>query len=325
MSNVRQVEEMFVGTTLGTANSVSTFITSAANGALQVFNADGSELTEVKGDVKVYKKTNDPLNATGYDFSVNINPKNISRITLKKFEAARKRKITAKVDIASPDTTYILDIRIYNPAGALSVENFNIVSGYYVTGKNSNDTVDVIAQGLLDSLEGNLKRRGDYEFTVTKGASGTISIEGKDQAVIPGKFDGKPVEFDINVRSYDNTVSPTNSTGLMSMTINEPGYNGSGTGREAVNREWFIKGFEYDVYRGTAYPADLTPPYYASVTGEYDVLIVNHFKSRISPTVEVQNQSISFYVPKNTIAEDLLATFEALKAGAFPAVGGGGD
>lgn len=296
MSKVRQVEEFLVGTKVSTQSTIGTFISSALRGDLQVVHESGT--APVSGEpFKILMKTNDARNSSGYEWSSIIDPKKIKKITLAEYSPEVQKKVTVTATVEDA-TTYIIEIRLFNPNGALSVENFELISGYYMTGINTADTSNDVAAGLAKSLQNTLMRRGDSEFTVTSSGA-VVTIEAKEQALIPGKMDGKPLQFDVRVKSVDNASLLNTDTNKLVLAVTAEGDTGSGTGKYAVTREWFVKGFKYDTYRGTAYPADLDPPYYTKADGMYNVINILHYSDRISPTVEQQYKATTILIEKS--------------------------
>lgn len=295
MSKVRQVGEILIGSAVASETNTSDFVANATNGDLQVFHANGG--APVQGEpFKIYMKTSNPNNGTGYEWSSVIDPNKVEKITLAEYVPETQK--SDKVTVTKEDsTTYIIEIRLYNPNGVLSPENFELISGYYMTGASTSDTADIIAAGLRKSLDNTLKRRGDSEFTIS-GATNEVIITSKEQALIPGKMDGSPLRYDIRVKTVANSSIREEDTGKLVLSSVAAGNTGKGTGKQVVTKEWFAKGFGYDVYRGTAYPADLDPPYYASATGMYNMIVINHYTERTSPTLERQYKSVTLAVAK---------------------------
>lgn|SRR5699024_220074 len=292
MSKVRQVNETIVGKQVSSETTTADFIENGLDGDIQLIGADG-QAPEKGKPFKVMQKTDNLLNASGYEFSTDIFPKNIDKITVAEYEPEVQRKVSITVDEAKDHCTYVAEIRIFNPNGVLSVENFEVVSGYFVTGEEA-ETEEEIAEGLARSLKSNLRRRGDSEFTVeVSGAE--LTIESKEQVTIPGKMDGRPLEFIASGKVFRN-AGPRKGIAGMTTEVEEEGFNGRGTGKQVVTKEWFDKGFKYDVYRQTAYPADLSPAYYAEIGGKYNTIIINFYKERSSTLVEKQFQSVSIFI-----------------------------
>lgn len=295
MSKVRQVEELIIGNALSTETTVSDFIASAANKELGVFSVDGTAVAEGK-PFKFLQKTASDAVANGFEFSEKIYPDKIERITVVKYAPEVQRKVTLD-NLGTPesDMTYVAEIRFYNPMSVQSTENFDIISGYHVTGSNTSDTEEDVYEALAETLNKTLAYRGGHEFTVTASAAGLV-IEGKEQIAVPGKDEGRMVQFEVIGKSFDNLSSIGENTRAFTSTVTTAGSKGKGTGKYAVNKEWFTKGFKYDIYRETAYPANFTPPYYASQGETYNVIHIHHFDDRISPGVERQYKTVTILI-----------------------------
>lgn len=301
MSDVRQREELLIGTELSAQTNLADFIDSASDTKLGIFSADGSAVADGV-PFKVYQKAGD-----GYEFSDTVDPKKVKKVTL----AAYADEVQKKVEVGGfvngavlANTTYVLEVYLYNPDGAFSTENFEIVSGYFVTGQDvANVTATDIMNGLKESIDKNLKLRGDKEVEVTVDTD-SIHVEGKFQKNVPGKDAGRQVQFEAKGKAFDNTAINNSDLGLFTSTVEANFYPGQGTGKSISNKEWFTKGFKYDVYRGTAYPADFNTPYYANVNGKYNVIIIHYFDERHSPTNEKQFKSLTLAIEDAGIDAD---------------------
>lgn len=300
-----QVEELMIGSAVATEATVPDFIADADAGELQVVSAAGGAAEEGK-PFKILQKTNgDAGKGLNYEFSDVVDPRKIERITVKEFSPEVLKQVTVEVSSVEENTTYILEVRILNDGGTLSPENFAIVSGYYLTGSNvTNVTEASIAEQLVENINGNLKRRGDSELSVS--ASGAvITIEGKPQRVVPGKIIGSQIEFEVNTKSFTKADPISENTQLITLpTIVQENNPGNGTGKYAVNLEWFTKGYKYEAHRQTGYPADFTErtPFYASQDKEYNVLHITYKNDRISPTLEEQPRVLTVFTAREDLA-----------------------
>ena len=307
MFGPNQVGELIIGSSAATQTTAQTFIASAADKAIKVLSADG---TNVAAGVpfKVLQKTSgDAAKGLNYEFSDEIDPKQIDRITVAAYspEVQKSVKITGFTGNVLANHTYEVEIRLYNDGGSLSPENFAIIQGFYVTGASvANETATTIRDGLMNSLNKNLIRRGNFEFVVTPDASPVgFTITGKAQATVPGKILGKQIEFDVIAKLFQNIqdlTQPVQNLGLLVATVAANSNPGSGTGKFAVQYEWFVKGAKYEVYRATGYPVDFATPYYASVAGLYNTIQVKYFSERHETSVERQYKVLTILVDKGT-------------------------
>jgi len=306
MFGPRQVGELMVGNAVATETTVATFIATASDKELKVLSKDGSNVASGKPFYVLQKAANAE---GGYEFSDKVDPKYIDKITLKAYEA--EVQASYKVDgfntagVAAAQRTYEVEIRLQE---GLSSENFEIISGYYVTGETlGSDTATTIRDGVIASLNKNLTRRGNNEFVIAANGTG-ISVTAQAQDNVPGKKDGRQLLFTVTGKVFNNV--PTNGLGsnlgvLTTTTLVAP-KPGNGTGKWATNYEWFVKGYKYDRDRLTGYPADFgdRTPYYTSKTGIYNTIQVIYFAPRNETIVERQYKVLTILVEK---ASDTLA------------------
>jgi hypothetical protein len=322
-----QVEELILGNAAAAETAVGTFIASASDKEIAVVSADGSAAPAAGVDFKLLQKT-----AAGYEFSDVIKASKVDKVILATYAAAVEKdvSVSAFAPLAA-NHTYAVEVRLYNDGGTLSPENFATITGYYVSGAAA-PTAAAVAAGIVDSLNANLTRRGGSELTVTDAGAGVINIVGQNQAVVPGKIIGKQIEFEVTAKAFDNVSLLHDNIATNGVTINSESNPGKGTGKYAVNLEWFTKGYKYEVYRQTGYPADFATPYYASTAGVYNVIHIKYFDDRISPSVEKQNKVVTILIDKvtdtlannastNTILADLTTILGADKVpAALPVV-----
>lgn len=307
MFGPNQVGELIIGATAAAQTTAQTFIASAADKAIKVLSEDGTNVA-ANTPFKVLQKTSgDSAKGLNYEFSDVVNPKEIEKITV----AAYKPEVQKAVKVAGftgnvvANYTYEVEIRLYNDGGSLSPENFAVIQGYYVTGASvAAETATTIRDGLMSSLNKNLVRRGNFEFVVTADASPVgFTITGKAQSAVAGKIIGKQIEFDVIAKVFQNTqdlTQPVQNLGLLTTTVTAQNHPGSGTGKFAVNYEWFVKGSKYEVYRATGYPADFATPYYASAAGLYNAIQIQYFNQRNETSVERQYKVLTILVDKGT-------------------------
>jgi len=287
-----QVEELIIGDAVASQTTVATFIASASDKEIKVLSADGSAPAAGK-DFQVFQKTVD-----GYEYSQKIKADEVEKVVVKEYVAEVQKSVTATVDTASANTTYVLEAVIY---GDISRENFDIVTGYYVTSSIA-PSVTEIRDGLIASLQSNLTNRGDNELTIVANGSDAIDIVGKPQSVIVGKKQGRQIDFTVKSKSFVEGALTQENTGDISVVVNNENNPGAGTGKYAVNLEWFLNGFKYDVYRETAYPADFPTPQYASVGTNYNAIHIIHYNTRKSTIQENQRRVTTILVERADVA-----------------------
>lgn len=280
----------------------------SANVASSVVKAKDPNTAAAAGDkFKVLQEEGDVLIS---QFSDTIDPSKVNNVVVKEFAPAVEKEVTvgAFTDANIVDnSTYILEVRILEDGGSLSSENFAVVSGYYQTG--TADTADTVANGLADSVNFNLSHRGGKEVSVTvtsSGADRSIVVAGKPQAAVPGKIDGRPVKFQVNHKIFTVADPISENVNNVDITQTKDPFAGTGTGKYAVNLEWFTKGYKYPHYRETGYPADFSDrvPYFASQDKTYNVVHINYFSDRQSPTVEKQQKVFTALVEKTNLASN---------------------
>jgi hypothetical protein len=301
MFGPRQVGEIIIGNSAAAQATVTAFIASAADKAIQIFSSDGTAVV-AKKSFKAYQKTaGDAAKNLNFEFSDTIEPRYVERVTCQPYAVEVQKVVTYTVGTATPDVTYEAEIRLYNDGGTLSPENFAVIGGYYVSA--TGDTTTTIKDGLVLSLQRNLIKRGNSELTVVSTGAATFTVTGKFQTPVPGKIIGKQIEFDALAKSFSNAYSLTTlsqNLGLMTVVTTTAASAGMGTGKHAINYEWFVKGMKYSPERAVGYPADFDTPYYASLAGLYNVINVIYYGQRNETAVERQYKVLSIYVDKVT-------------------------
>jgi len=311
MFGPRQVGEIIVGNAVATETTVATFVTSASDKEIKVLSKDGTAPTLGKPFYLLQKTAGDAAKGLNYEFSDKVDPRYIEKITVKAYapEVARAIKIDGfnTAGVAAAKRTYEVDIRVENQ---ISPENFENIQGYYVTGQVlGSDTATTIRDGVLASLNKNLLRRGNSEFTAVADGTGILITE-KIQNNVPGKIDGRKLYFTVTGRVFENV--PTNGQGsdlgVLTSTVTVGGNPGNGTGKWATNYEWFVKGYKYDADRLVGYPADFGDrvPYYTTKAGLYNVIQIIYFAPRNETSVERQYKVLTILVEKsaNTLAQN---------------------
>lgn len=307
MFGFRQVGELIVGNAVATETTVPTFVATASDKEIKLLSTDGTAPTEGKPFYFLQKAG---AAVGGYEFSDRIDPRYIDKITLATYapEVAKTVKIDgfATGGVAAAQRTYEVEIRLMDQ---LSPENFEVIQGYYVTGEVlGSDTATTIRNGVLNSLNKNLARRGGGEFVATADGTGILITE-VIQDNDPGKIDGRKYTFEVTGKVFSNVSNGYNTNlGLLTSTVTNAGSPGQGTGKWATNVEWFIKGYKYDADRYVGYPADLwsRAPFYTSKTGLYNVIAIIYYGPRTETIVERQYKVLYVLVEKsaNTLAQN---------------------
>jgi hypothetical protein len=309
-----QVEEVIIGNAVASETTVATFIASASDKEMKVLSATGGA-PAAGVDFKLLQKTSgNAAKGLNYEFSDVIKASKVDKVILATYLAETQKVVTVSGFTGNvvANTTYAVEVRLYNDGGTLSPENFATVTGYYVTGASVVGVTDQIIQdGVIKSLNSNLTKRGAFEVTVATVDADSFTITGQDQTVVPGKITGRQIEFDVTGKQFLNNSYLHENLGLLTVTVDTQNNPGVGTGKYAVNLEWFSKGVKYEVYRQTGYPADFATPYYATGAGVFNVIHIKYFSDRESPTVEKQNKVLTILVDK---VSDTLANNAATNA-----------
>lgn len=328
MYGPNQVGELIIGNSAATEATIQTFVATSADKALKVLSEDGTAVA-VNVPFKLLQKTSgDAGKGLNYEFSDVINPKYVEKVTLKAYSAEVQKAVAIAGFTGNvlANTTYVAEIRLYNDGGSLSTENFAVISGYYTTSSNITAiTPTIIRDGLLSSLRKNLIKRGDSEFVTTTDASPIgFTITGKYQKYVPGKIEGRQIQFDVLVKVFQNNqdvTQPIQNLGLLTAVSTIPSNPGSGTAKFAANFEWFIKGMKYEVYRDNSYPANFATPYYSSPSGLYNTINISYYSTRTSTSVERQYKSLTILIDKVTDTPALNANTNAILTSIRTAVG----
>jgi len=296
-----QREELIIGNAVATESTLATFISSASDQEIKILSVDGTAPAAGE-DFRVYQKTaGDAAKGLNYEFSDVIKVGKVKDVILKTYSAETQKAVTvgAFAPLAA-NHTYAVEVRIFEDGG-LSPENFAVVTGYFVSGASAPSAADVQA-GILESLNAQLSLRGASEVSAVDGGADEIDIAGLPQEVVAGKKTGRLIDFNVTARVFDNAA--VNHENISTTTVTETASNnpGVGTGKYAVNLEWFCKGYAYEAARLGGWPADFgeRTPYYASKDGVYNVIHIKYFDDRNSPTVEEQEKVLTILIDKGT-------------------------
>lgn len=286
-----QVEELIIAEAYATETDTATFISAASDKEIAVLGADGGANAALK-DFKLLQKTaGNAAKGLNYEFSDVVEPAEVESMTIHAYDAeVVKEQVVSGFGTIVASTVYEVFVRIYNDGGTLSPENFRHISGSFVTAATPEATT-VVIDGIAAALNASLALEGSGLLAVTKDAT-TITVTGIDQDVVAGKITGRPVEFAVEVRTSVIGTAGVNSA-LLSIATTTEASPGTGTGKYAVNLEWFTKGYKYEHYREVSYPANFDTPYYADSTAGYSVIHVKYKKQRKYTSVENQHKVLT--------------------------------
>lgn len=300
MFGPNQVGELIVGSAVAAQTTVATFVASAADKAIKVLSKDGGDVAAGKPFYVLQKTAGDASKGLNFEFSDVLVPANVDKVTVKAYapEVLKSVKVDgfAVAGVVAAQRTYQVEIRT---EGQLSPENFEMIAGYYVTGEIlGSDTATTVRDGVLVSLNKNLARRGNSEYTAV--ASGTgIAITEKAQDNIPGKKDGRKLLFTVSGKVFNNVSNGYNSNlGLLTSVTTADGFVGNGTGKFATNFEYFVKGMKYDVNDPFSFPVNFSAPYYTSKAAIYNVIQIKYFGAVKNVITERQDKVLTILVEK---------------------------
>ncbi len=298
--STNQVENLIIGNAVASETAIGTFLSGASDQEIQVVAADGASNVASGSDFKVLQKTSasSPLN---YEFSDVIEADKVVSVNLGAYqaEAGKSVTVTGFSGTLQANATYEVFVRIMEDGGTLSPENFRFLYGNYVAGSTV-PTAAAVTAGIVETLQKSADASNPGEFTISESSGVSVTVAANVLPANPAKSPQRPIYFDVQVavksNGYDpNTGIPTTYS-ILSTTVNNEAFPGVGTSKYVRNLEWFTKGFNNEVYRQTAYPADFNTPYYAETTDGYNMIHIRFKKSRISPTVEEQNAVLSIAV-----------------------------
>tara|TARA_R110000772_G_scaffold54130_2_gene123613 strand:+ start:17189 stop:18202 length:1014 start_codon:yes stop_codon:yes gene_type:complete len=307
-----QVEELIIGNAVASETTAATFIASATDEEIKVLSADGTA-PAVGEDFKLLQKTGSTITGLNYEFSDTIPADKVDRVTLKEYAAETLKSVRVEGFDGNlvANTTYAVEIRHFSDNSSLSPENFSVVTGYWTSGAVAPASAAIVRNGIVAALNHNLNRQGGGDFVITTpdATETDILITGAAQVALPGKITGRQIEFEVTAKQFDDTAVNHDNLGLLTTTLVASNNPGNGTGKYAVNLEWFTKGYKYEVYRQTGFPADFTErtPFYASQSLNYNSIHLTYKKSRISPTVEEQPRVLTILCERANLAGNAVA------------------
>jgi hypothetical protein len=308
MFGPNQVGELIVGGTVAAQTTVATFVASAADKSIKVLSKDGGDVAAGKPFYLLQKTAGSAARGLNFEFSDVISPALVDKVTVRAYapEVAKVVKLDgfAVAGVISAQRTYQIEIK---SEADLSPENFEMISGYYVTGEIlGSDTATTVRDGVLSSLNKNLARRGNGEYIATANGTGILITE-VIQNNIPGKDEGRKLIFSVNGKVFNNVSNGYNANlGLLTAVTTVEAFTGTGTGKFATNFEFFVKGMSYDVNDPFSYPVNFVAPFYTSKASIYNVIQIKYFGAIKNVITERQDKVLTILVEKasNTAANN---------------------
>ena len=298
-----QVGELIVGNAVASETTAATFVTSASDKEIKVLSKDGTAPASGAPFYVLQKTSGTASKNLNYEFTDVIGANKVESVTVGEYKAAVAKEVTVSGFTVAPrvNTTYEVLVRILEDGGSLSVENFRILNGFYVTGNDvTGITNDIIIDGIISNLEKSQEKEGSDSFTFVKSGTSIVVTEVL-KASDPARDIADPVVFE--VQAYIKSNNPNQATGAISVysdltaTVTTAGNVGVGTGKGIANYEWFTKGYKYEVYRDTGYPANFNTPYYAQdQTKTYNVINIIYFSENNVVGVEKQYKQLTIAV-----------------------------
>lgn len=238
-------------------------------------------------------------NKGGITLSDVIKPGNVLYAHSKKTAARVGKTATISAITAIANQLYTVSIPI-SGYGSLSIENEYIKEGFYKS--KTGDTAENIVDGLVQSLARNFSReqpslgtqttytlanastvkiQDNAVFTFSKtgtGASAALVITEKNWLptyYVTGKKTRTQLDFRVEVRFPGDTL-PT--------IVQTVGVEGTGTGYQVRNMEYYLLGNRQDSFRGAGYPHNFEAVYDSDVTKSYHLLEIGYYdESRDDP------------------------------------------
>ena len=298
-----QVGELIVGNAVASETTAATFVASASDKEIKVLSKDGTAPASGAPFYVLQKTSGKASKNLNYEFTDVINPNKVESVTLGAYSPAVAKVVTVSGFTVSPrvNTTYEVLVRILEDGGSLSVENFRILNGFYVTGDSvTGVTNDTIIDGIISNLQKSQDKEGSDSFTFVKSGT-TIVVTEVLKDSDPARDIADPVVFEVQASIKSNNPNPT--TGAISVysdlttSVTTAGNVGVGTGKGIANYEWFTKGYKYEVYRDTGYPANFNTPYYAQDQSKtYNVINISYFSENNVAGVEKQYKQLTIAV-----------------------------
>ncbi len=299
----KQSAELFIGNAVAAAANTTAFRAGAAVGELKAVGAYGGAIAADEKFKILQKTAGDAGKNLDVEFSGVIDPAKVDYVTVRAYAPEIQKQVTVSglTGAVEADTTYEVFVRIYNEGGSLSVENFVQIQGSYVTNRLGTDTFADVINGIVENINDQMALRGQAEIVASGDAvAGTVTITGVEQPVVAGKITGKQIEFEVIAKVVSNVADPTrvDLSETLTVTIDQVNVWGLGTYKDAINYEWFVKGYDYEPYRQAGYPNDFSErtPFYSDPAGQYNVIAISHYKGSEAVSEERQFTTTSIFV-----------------------------
>ncbi len=310
LAGQNQVRQMYVGKAPDTTPTLEKLKAEGVSNDMVLLGSDGSATIAAGKPFKLFYKdtlgnimssdTVHPsrvVSAKSVGYQVN---------SLKQYTIGGAAGDAITVDV---NTLYTINLEIKN-FGSLSPENTYLKQGYYKA--KSGDDAESVVDGLIASLNRNFAREVGsnatynpwFEFSKSGSAdSAKLVVTEKADWLSnydPDKMTRKSIDFtvDIKCESYPG------------VTISQEQSEGSGTGLQVMEMEYFLLGERGDTYRLNAYPNNITGPGLASkIDGEYDLIEISYYdegrdeakKSKKNLTIAVTDGIDKLIADLNTI------------------------
>lgn len=278
LAGQNQVRHMYVGAApASTVTSLATLKSAGVAHDMVLLGADGGAVGAGEPFKLFYKDTLGNIVS-----SDTIHPDRVKSAKSVGFEAAVLKEYTiggagGDAIIADVNTLYTVNLEIKN-FGSLSPENTYLKQGYYKA--KSADDAEAVVDGLIVSLNRNFAREVGanatynpwFEFSKSgTGATAELVVAEKADWLSnydPDKMTRKSIDFtvDIKCESYPRVI------------VSQEQSEGSGTGLQVTEMEYFLLGERGDTLRLNAYPHNITGPGLAStIDGEYDLIEISYY------------------------------------------------
>tara|TARA_R110002050_G_scaffold90229_1_gene189932 strand:- start:20 stop:1042 length:1023 start_codon:yes stop_codon:yes gene_type:complete len=328
-----QVGEVAIGNAVAAETGLSTFISGASDKELQVVDASGAADIAAGKAFKVMQASAGSIG--GYEFSDEVDPSKIESITVAEYTAELGKSVQVDIDATvKTNATYEVMIKLRQPAGSVSIEDFEIIAGsFVVNGDAPSGGATDVKDGIVASLNAALFKLDPAGklLAVVSVDGDSLSITGLVQAGSADKDAGEPVDFMVIAKCVSNTIDPVTSlyavySDALTAATTQEANPGNGTGKLVSNYEWFVKGSKYSAYRTIGYPANFDTPYQADRSAKYNVIDIAYFSERGATLVERQHKVLSIAVEDadggladNAATNDVLARLRTIAPAVTPA------
>lgn len=253
--SVNQVRNLYVGNSIGTANTTPT-----TKGEICPCGVAGKN---------IYFKS---LGAAGLECSPLIDVDKITKATLTKY-ANLCTKLHSKIitiNEAVVGQTYTIKVLLRNYIG-MSEDDTTVRIGAFTA--KTGATTSTIAAGLAASLIANTKNEKLFSVSV---ANNVITITEVEQDWVLGKMPVAIVHFDIALGSIMNDTLVDYDWADVTNGADVPTNDGI---KKLADLEYFAHGTRGDIYRGMGYPRNIETQYLINMASTYDVINIHYHYS----------------------------------------------